>query len=239
MKFTEYIQTGITAVLAVILVYGWINYSALKDDAAYWRGEALTNASMYKLADSTAVMRAQEITKLESDNNILNGRIAEQGETIRSLTVIKGKLEKEIDWLKTHPDTVWVNGVQVGVRRFEENVYPFTIKGYFQTESPFEIKFERLGATVDLDVTLTEDKYKAWTAYVSSKDSSFVVTEVIPKVSPYEPGFMEKLYFGAGLYGGASRLGVMTSVYYDKHALRLMFDTQGASLAYERTFKIN
>jgi hypothetical protein len=237
----SYIQTAITGILSIILVYVAINYTTLNKELALWRTEALNNARMYKLADSTATRRAIEIKSLQTSNALLNKTIKEQEESIRSLTVINGKLQKELVWLKTNPDTVWIEsaGELSPVQRFDMVLHPFYINGYFQTNPPYNILFEKLRADVSMEVILTEDKRQSWKAYVFSKDSSLAITDISTSVNPYVPAFIDNLKFSAGMYAGLNRLGISSGVMYKQHILKLNLDNLGGSLGYEYVFNIH
>jgi hypothetical protein len=219
----NYILTTITGILSTILVYVAINYTTLNKELVLWRTEALNNARMYKLADSTAARRAVEIKSLQTSNALLNKTIKEQEESIRSLTLINGNLQKDLIWLKTNPDTVWVesSGELSPIQRFNMALYPFYINGYFQTNPPYSILFEHLRADVRMEIALTEDKQQSWKAYVFSKDSSLVITDISTSVSPYTPTFMDNLKFSAGAYVGTNRLGISTGIIYKQHLLKI------------------
>ncbi len=238
MKILKYIPHIIALILVIVLGLGYLQYTNLQEEAIKYRNEAISLSELYTNVQGVASKRALEIAGLQASNDALNNSIKDNKETIRSLTALNGILSDSLANVSTTTDTIYVDSVSMPIRRFNVSEGGFTLKGYFQVKTPYEISFEKMMAEVKLEIAITEGHDGIWSSNIYSPNPNFSTTDINTSVNPYTPTFKDKLKFNLGAYGGTDRIGVLAGVGYDKHALLLGFDTQGAHIGYMRSFGV-
>lgn len=240
MKITKYIPHAMAGILAGILLMVSFNYSDLKTSEKDWRAEALKNSELYIDANGVAERKGVELDHLVIVNSDLQKNIDGKDEDIRSLTRLTASLEDSLADVSTISDTVMLDdSTIIDVQRFNIDRNGFQLMGHFEIEEPFRITFSKMIANFDIEIALTENRDKVWTAYVASTNPNFKITSLEPQVNPYEPGFWDKLRFSGGGFVGPRQIGVITGLIYDQHKINLIFSNQGSALGYERFFKFH
>ncbi len=238
MNFKAFIGYGLSALLAGCLIFGFFNYKNLEKKVDIYKARILQNALLYVDANGVASRLAMENQDITASNDSLNKVIGHNKEQIRSLVALTGQLSDSLNNVETAHDTIYINNVATEVQKFNVAQNGFELKGYFEINSPFRITFEKMLAEINLEIVLTETKDRLWTAYVTTPNTNFLVSDVVPKINPYEPTFFEKLSFSGGLYASSNRVGLSAGVTYDTHHIKLLLDNYGGAIGYEKTFKI-
>lgn len=219
----------------------YFQYKDMASDVVKWRNSSYKNEGLFKEQKNLVWTHIAEYAKLESSNEQLQDLIKDNKQKIRNLTEINVSLEDSIYNLSTKPIII-INpddsSATVKAQEFGHSGGGFLIAGYFEVVDPFRISFTKLIANVELEVALTQSKNRAWSTYVTSINNNITINDVIPKVTPYKPSFLEKLSFNLGTYGGINQIGVLAGASYDKHTMLLLFSNYGGSIGYVRQFKI-
>lgn len=235
----KYIILLLVCALCLTGIFVSIKINTLNDQVLQWQNQAASLDSIttyYKTINERLTLKVESIS---SENKKLNSLLKKKDETIQSQVNLIGELKDSLNNIPTQDTIIYINNTDSSViaKSFNAKKSPFTLEGFFYITKPYTITFDKISATIDLEINIVQGKNNVYKVYADTKDKSFTLTGISSKVVPYKPTFWEKLNLGIGVLGSKEFISAYGQLYYSHYSVLAGFSNKGWVLGTEYVFR--
>jgi len=206
MKILNWIKNNLLIAITVVTTVVATNWVSSLDKSDQKEIERLQNElakkdSVTLVVEDSYRKASIRVNELDSENKKLNKQINKNDETIKSQTNIIASLSDSLNNVRTKIIYIPSDTSEFGIeaRSFVADKGAFYIEGWFQITEPYNINFNKLQATVDFELSLSETDEGTWNTYLYSKESGVVVNSLETKYIPYSASWYKKVKLGTGI----------------------------------------
>lgn len=178
-------------------LYHSVTVNKLETEVQKWKNKTTNYQEVVQEKETIYSKKVKQVKKIETENEELKKLLEKRDEIIIQQTHIVAELRDSVKNAHTTPDTIYSEekGKSFPIRRFYIERDFITVKGFFETNPPFDITFDTLAADIGMLIVVgdTKDSLKV---YVDFPYNNITAKYVDMVYIPYEPSFWDEFHIG-------------------------------------------